>query len=122
MVYGVLADGVLLLHALFVLYAISGGLLALRWPRSLWLHLPVLAWAAAVELAGWPCPLTPLEWWLRAQAGDSGYSGDFIGHYLFRLLYPAQLTRTTQTVLGVSVLLINGVIYLAMWRLSRRRT
>lgn len=122
MTYGQLADMVLLLHALFVLYACLGGLLVVRWPRSLWLHLPVLMWAAAVELAGWPCPLTPLEWWLRAQAEQGGYVGDFLGHYLFRLLYPAGLTRTTQLLLGAGVLALNGVIYLGVWRRWRKRT
>ncbi|MEE8143588.1 MAG: DUF2784 family protein, partial [Planctomycetota bacterium] len=35
----VLADLVLVLHLGFVLFALGGGLLALRWPRAVWFHL-----------------------------------------------------------------------------------
>ncbi|MDP1564918.1 MAG: DUF2784 domain-containing protein, partial [Polaromonas sp.] len=60
-----LADAVLLVHLLFIVFAVGGGLLALRWRWMPWLHLPALAWGATVEFAGWICPLTPLENALR---------------------------------------------------------
>jgi hypothetical protein len=105
------ADAVALVHFAFVLFVVFGGLLAWRWPRLAWLHLPAAAWGASIELAGWMCPLTPLENQLRQAAGAAGYPGGFIDHYLWPLLYPAGLTRETQWALGAGVLLLNGVVY-----------
>jgi len=112
------ADAVVLFHCAFVLFVMLGGLLVLRRPRLAWLHLPAVAWGALVEFTGWICPLTPLEQTLRAAAGEAIYHGDFVGHYLLPLLYPAGLTRTVQLGLGAVVLLINGAIYgwLLYWR------
>ena len=106
-----LADAVLLLHGLFILFAVLGGVLVWRWPRLAWLHLPAAAWAGWVVSAGWICPLTPLENALRRSAGEAGYSGGFIEHYLLALIYPEGLTRPVQVVLGVGVLLFNAVLY-----------
>lgn len=61
MPYGVLADGVVVIHLGFIVFAVLGGLLALRWARIAWLHVPAVLWAGWVELAGQVCPLTPLE-------------------------------------------------------------
>jgi len=111
-----LADLVVVLHLSFVLFVVLGGLLALGRPRIVWLHLPALAWGVLVEWAGWICPLTPLEQWLRLQAGQTGYGGDFVGHYLLPLLYPAGLTRSTQWLLGALVLAVNGAVYALLIR------
>jgi len=112
----VAADAVLLLHAAFVVFAVFGGLLALRWRWTAWLHLPAVAWAAFVELTGRQCPLTPLENTLRRQAGQAAYDGDFIGHHIGSLLYPPGITQPMQTLLGVGVVLINVVVYAAIVR------
>jgi len=122
MLYGVLADLVVILHLAFVVFVLFGGLLALRWRRVRWLHLPAVAWGAAVEFGGWICPLTPLEIWLRMQGGESGYSSDFIEHYILPLLYPADLTREVQIVLGAMVVAINLAIYGWVWLISRKTT
>ncbi|HSQ70226.1 MAG TPA: DUF2784 domain-containing protein [Steroidobacteraceae bacterium] len=106
-----LADLVLLLHAAFVLFAVLGGFAVLRWPRLAWLHLPAAAWGAVIELAGWICPLTPLENRLRRLAGDAGYQDGFIEHYLLGWLYPEALDRSVQVLLGLAVLAINLVAY-----------
>ena len=116
MLASLLADAVLVLHLLFILFVLGGGLLALRWPTVAWLHLPCAAWGALVELAGWICPLTPLESWLRTLAGESGDSGGFIEQHLLPLIYPGQLTREIQIGLGVAVLLLNGVVYAVLVR------
>jgi len=105
------ADLVASLHFAFVVFVVSGGLLVLRWPRLAWLHLPAVAWGASIELLGWICPLTPLENRLRHEAGLAGYEGGFVEHYLLPLLYPASLSRSVQVILGLSVLLINAVLY-----------
>ena len=119
MFYGFLADLVLFAHLVFVLFVIGGGLLALKWPRIAWLHLPAAIWGAMIEFMGWICPLTPLEKQLLMQSGSSGYEGDFIGHYLLPILYPTGMTRNVQLILGVLVVIINGALY--GWMLAHMR-
>ena len=116
----VLADLVVLLHAAFVLFVVAGGLLALRWPRILWLHPPAAIWGTAVELCDWRCPLTPLENWLRTRAGESAYQGDFIAHYVLPILYPEHLTRTLQLQLGAAAIAVNVIVYAWVLRRTRR--
>ncbi|HEY2379234.1 MAG TPA: DUF2784 domain-containing protein [Gemmatimonadaceae bacterium] len=119
MAYRLLADAVIVFHAAFVAFVVIGGLVVLRWPWMAWLHLPAAAWGALIEFSGWICPLTPLENALRARAGESGYSGGFIEHYVLHTLYPDGLTRRVQWVLGVFVIAINAGAYALV--LSRRR-
>jgi len=120
MLYRVLADAVLVFHLAFVAFAVAGGLLALRWRWVPLVHLPVLAWAAFVEFSGGICPLTPLENGLRAAGGAAGYSGGFVEHYLLPILYPAELTRTVQYVLGAGLVAFNLLVYLLVWRRRQR--
>ena len=61
MLYRTLADTVLLIHLLFILFVLAGGLLALRWLKLVWAHLPAALWGAVIAFVGWICPLTPLE-------------------------------------------------------------
>lgn len=115
-----LADAVVLVHLLFVLFVVAGGLLALRWPWITVAHLPALAWGAYVEFSGRLCPLTPLENRLRAAGGAAGYEGGFVEHYLLPVLYPGGLTPAVQWGLGAGLLAINAVVYGALlWRRSR---
>ena len=111
MAYKLLADLVLLIHFLFVLFSSLGALLIIRWRKILWLHLPAAFWSAAIEFSGKICPLTPLENWLRIRGGGAVYTGDFIGQYLLALVYPSGLTRGTQIILGAIVVGINIGIY-----------
>lgn len=120
--YGLLADLTVLLHAAFILFAVLGGLLAVRWPRIAWLHLPAVAWAAFIEFSGRICPLTPLENHYRELAGESGYTGGFIEHYILPVIYPAGLTRNIQLGLGLGVLVVNIVAYVIVIRRSVKRT
>lgn len=117
--YALLANLVLLVHLAFILFVALGGLAVLRWPRLAWLHLPCVAWGVTVELMGWYCPLTPLENHYLRLAGAQGYEGDFLQHYLLSTIYPEGLTREAQTVIGLTALLINALVY--GWLLMRRR-
>lgn len=117
--YSLLADLVVLLHFGFILFVIAGGLLALRWPRAAWLHLPTVAWGAGIELVGGICPLTPLEVRLRILDGGTLQEGDFIARFLLPLIYPENLTREIQVLLGLAVIVVNLAIY--AWVLSRQR-
>ena len=121
MIYRILADAVMVVHVIFVLFVVFGGLLALRWRRVIWLHIPSLVWGALIEFMGWPCPLTPLEVRLRRLGGEAGYEGGFIEHYGGSLLYMEGLTREIQTALGVGLLLFNAIVYVAVYRHWRRR-
>ena len=116
MIYRLAADGMLLLHLAFILFVISGGLLAIWKPRIIWLHLPAAIWGMLIEFIGWICPLTPLENHFRKLAGEGGYEGGFINHYLLPLIYPESLTFKTQYVLGGLVLIVNAVVYFWLWR------
>lgn len=115
-----LADLTLCLHAGFVLFVIFGGLLVLRWRWIAWLHLPAATWGAVVEFTGWICPLTPLENWLREQGGETSYRSDFIAQYLLPVLYPEDLTRNLQLLLGTGVVVLNAAVYVWLWRRHAR--
>jgi hypothetical protein len=115
------ADAVVLVHLLFVLFVVAGGLLALYNPRWALVHVPAAVWAAYAELTATICPLTPLENRLRAAAGDAGYRGGFVEHYLIPLLYPAGLAPGHQRWIGVFVIALNVAVYLLAARRARRR-
>jgi hypothetical protein len=109
------ADAVLVGHLGFIAFVMLGALLALRWRWVLWLHAPALAWAVFVEATGRVCPLTPLENALRIRAGDAGYAGGFVEHYLLAIVYPEALTREMQWLLAAVVLIVNALLYGWVW-------
>ena len=115
MIYKLLAELVVGLHLLFIVFAVLGGVLALRWRWVPWVHLPALAWGATVEFTGWICPLTPLENTLRRAAGASTYADGFVERYLVPLIYPGDLTRDWQFALGGMLLAINATVYALVW-------
>ncbi|MBZ6457231.1 MULTISPECIES: DUF2784 domain-containing protein [Pseudomonas fluorescens group] len=117
MLYRLAADSLVLFHLTFILFVLFGGLLALKWRPVVWLHLPAVAWGIAVEVFHLPCPLTRWENLFRHLAGQDGYGGGFIEHYLLTLIYPAGLTPQIQLGLGALVLAINILVY---GRLIRR--
>jgi uncharacterized membrane protein YhhN len=116
------ADLVVLLHFLFVLFVVLGGILVLRWPKLAYVHLPVALYGGLIEFLGWVCPLTPLEKRLRESAGLQGYEGGFVEHYILPVMYPAGLTRGVQLALGALVILINLAIYALVVRQRSSRS
>ena len=118
--WAVAADLVMLAHFLFVVFAALGGLAVLVRPRLAWLHVPVLLYGVAIELVGWICPLTPLEWELRARAGEAGIEGGFMEHYFGPILYPANW-EDLHIRLGVLLLLFNLAVYSGVWLRHRRQ-
>jgi len=109
--YRLLANAVVLLHALFIVFIVFGGFLAWRWRWVAVLHVPAAIWGVLIEYRGWICPLTPLENALRVKAGQAGYSGGFVEHYLLPAMYPSGLTPRIQAGLGTLVLVVNVVAY-----------
>lgn len=111
MLYRLLANAVVAVHGLFIVFIVLGGFLAWRWRWVAAVHLPCAVWGILIEYRGWICPLTPLENQLRAKAGEQGYSGGFIEHYLLPAIYPSGLTPRGQAVLGTAVLAVNLLAY-----------
>lgn len=107
-------------HFLFAAFAVFGGLLAFRDPSWAWVHIPVVLWSSVVNLMSWTCPLTPLEKALRARAGQAGYAGGFIQHYIARAVYPRGMPRQLELVAGVSIVAGNALVYAAVVAVSWR--
>jgi len=120
MLYRLTADVLVVVHLGFIIFVVVGGFLAWQWRRLARLHIPIALWGALIEFTGWTCPLTPLENGLRRLAGDVGYDGGFIEHYVIPIIYPATLTSATQVGLGILVLLLNCVAYSVYF--TRRRS
>ncbi len=118
-----MADAVVLVHAAFVVFVLFGGLLVVYRRVFLWIHPPAALWGFLIEVCDWRCPLTYLERYLRRQAGEAGYPGGFVEHYVMPVLYPAGLTRQVQLVLAAIVVAVNLAVYawvLRRWRRERR--
>lgn len=107
----VAADAVLVAHLGFILFVTLGALAAFRYRWVVLLHLPAAAWGVFIEISGGACPLTGLEKHLRRAAGEAGYSGGFIEHWLLSIIYPSGLTREIQFLLAGALILINLIIY-----------
>lgn len=120
MIYRITADCILLLHLAFTLFTVLGGLLVLRRPSLLWLHLAAVFWGVVIEWADWVCPLTPLENFLREKDGEAGYAGGFIEHYVALLLYPEHLTIALRYLLGLGLVAANLIIYGYIFLVRRR--
>ncbi|MBV4458895.1 DUF2784 domain-containing protein [Pseudomonas sp. COR58] len=121
MLYRIAADGLVLFHLLFILFVLFGGLLALRWRRLIWLHLPAATWGVLVEVLHLTCPLTHWENLMRHAAGQTEYAGGFIEHYIWPIIYPAGLTPQIQLALGSVVLAVNLLVYGRLIRRWQRR-
>lgn len=111
MAWKLLADAVVLAHLAFVVFVVSGGFLAWRYPRALFAHVPALLWGIWIEMSGMICPLTPLENHLRTLGGEAGYTGGFVEHYVIPVLYPLGLTRHIQWMLAAVLIALNAVAY-----------
>jgi hypothetical protein len=119
--FAILAGLLVAAHLAFVIFAVAGGVLVLRWRRVAWLHVPAVVWAAYIEVSGGICPLTPVENQWRARAGLDPYSGDFIARYVFPALYPEGLTFEIQLALGILVLVVNAAVYAVLLGMRRRQ-
>ena len=114
-----LADLILVAHLGFVIFVTMGAVAVYFKPRLAWLHLPCLAYGAALEFIGWVCPLTPIEQGLRLQAGQEGYTGGFIEHYVGGLLYPGDWDAL-RVWLGILLVAFNVVTYCLILARTRR--
>jgi len=120
-IYRFLADGAVIVHLLFILFVVGGGLLVFRWPKVAIAHIPAFLWGVMIEFAGWICPLTYLENDLRRRAAAAGYDGGFVEHYILPVIYPDLLfpggfPASGFIVIGIAVLLLNLTVYWQVWR------
>ncbi|MFL1445431.1 DUF2784 domain-containing protein, partial [Nocardiopsis protaetiae] len=120
MIYRIIGDAAMLFHFTFILYIAIGGLLAWKWPRTIWAHLAVAVYGLSISIFAWTCPLTHVENWGRENAGQAGLAeAGFIDHYLTGVIYPADNLREVQA--GVGVLVVLSWIGLAVLTAVRRR-
>ena len=103
MLYRILADGVMIVHFAFIMFVAVGAVLAWRWPALVWAHLPALVWGVGSVTIGLPCPLTPLEKGLRHLAGDAGYEGGFVDHYIEDVIYPDEYSVVLRALAVVTI-------------------
>ncbi len=121
MLSGVLADTVLFFHFLFILFAVFGGFLVFFNKKVLWVHVPVVLWSSVVNLASLTCPLTPIENFFRTKAGQAGYQGGFVEHYIAPIVYPAGMPRELELVAGITIIAWNVAVYGFLgWKSVRR--
>ena len=115
------ADLLVILHLLFIIFVLLGGLLVSRWHWIALLHIPAAVWGALIEYQGWICPLTPMEQQLRKAAGQAGYEGGFVEHYILPIIYPDFLSREIQIGMGTVVIIFNLLVYAwVIYQLSER--
>ena len=109
--YEFFANLTLITHLIFILFVIFGGLFFFIFSKIIYIHLPALLWGIYVELTNSICPLTYLENWFLYKGELTTYSNDFINNYLFQIIYPKGLNAEIQIYLGISLLVINILIY-----------
>jgi len=115
-----LANLLVLLHLAFVLFVVFGAILVRYRRWVMWVHLPAALWGAFISAIGGVCPLTPWENHFRQLAGQSGYQGGFIEHYIIPVLYPSALTLDLQRAEAVFVVIVNAGLYLWVWKKGLR--
>ena len=109
--YELAADIILIIHFLFILFVIFGALLFFVAKKIVFIHIPAIIWGSYIELTHSICPLTYLENWFLHKANLTTYSEGFIQNYLVPIVYPMNLTKDLQIFLGISLIVINIVIY-----------
>jgi hypothetical protein len=112
MTYKLLADAVVLIHFLWILFLFFGAYVGARVRGFRILHLSGLAFALITEIFGWYCPLTYLEVWLRSKHDPRWvYAGSFIIHYVEKIVY-LELSRTLIVIGTVMLVGFNVWLYL----------
>ena len=100
--YRLVADAAMVAHFVFLAYLVVGGFIAWRWPWTIWTHIAVALYGLFNVLVGWPCPLTHVENWGRARAGEATLPGTgFIDHYIAGVIYPQEHEALVQVLVAV---------------------
>ena len=109
--YEFFANLTLIVHLIFILFVVFGGMILFIFPKIIYMHPPALLWGIYIELTNSVCPLTYLENWFLNKAELATYSNGFINNYLYPIIYPEGLTNNIQIYLGITLIVINILIY-----------
>ena len=109
--YEIAANLILIVHLIFILFVVFGALLFFASSKIIFIHIPAFIWGSYITLTNSICPLTYLENWFLNKANLTTYSEGFIQNYLVSIVYPTNLTKDLQIYLGITLILINMVIY-----------
>lgn len=112
MIYKILADAVVFVHLMWIVFLIAGAFWGVKHKAMRILHLSGIGYAFAIQIFGWYCPLTHVEIWLRMRHDPSlSYKGSFIVHYAEKLIY-LQIPGRMIFVLTVALAGFNAWVYL----------
>jgi hypothetical protein len=118
MTYRVLADIVVVVHLLWILFLVAGVYWGVKRRLVMMIHGSGLVFAMVSTVFGWYCPLTHLEFWLMEKAQPSPAShGSFIAHYAKKLIY-IDVPAFAIFVLTLVLIAFNGWLY---WRAFRKK-
>jgi len=107
----ILADIVVLIHFLWIVFLIIGAVPGKRYPFVKIIHMSGLAFSLIIQIFGWYCPLTHLELWLRMRHNPMlSYSGSFIIHYVEQLVY-LEVSRRTVFLMSILLVIFNMIMY-----------
>jgi hypothetical protein len=111
MLFRILADIVVFIHFLWIVFLIFGALPGGRYRTIKYIHIGGLGFALMLQALDWYCPLTYLEVWLRAKH-DPGeaYAGSYIAHYLEKVIY-IEVDRWIIAVLTIALCGMNIWLY-----------
>jgi len=115
----ILADSVVALHFLWIVFLIFGAIPGSRYRPIKFIHISGMAFALMLQVFDWYCPLTHLEVWLRARH-DPGqaYAGSYIIHYLEKIIY----IEVDRWVIAVLTILLCGMNLWLYGRAKRVKT
>ena len=115
MPYIFLADVVVLTHLLWIIFLFMGAYWGRKYTAIGILHVSGLLFALAIQVFGWYCPLTDLEYFLREKGASGGaYTGSFISHYVRKVVY----LDVSRTFIFAATLILIGV---NLWLYLRKR-
>jgi hypothetical protein len=114
MLYSWLADAVVFVHFLWIVFLVFGAMWGRRRRVVRYLHIGGLAFAVTIQIFGWFCPLTHVEVWLRRKV-DPGASlgGSFIRHYVERLVY---IELSWAAIFGLTIVLVAANLFIYLRR------
>ena len=112
MFYKILADSVVLIHFLWIVFLFFGAIWGIKNRVVKIFHLSGLVFAFVIQIFDWYCPLTHLEVWLRSRHNSAlSYTGSFIIHYVEKIVY-IELSRNLIIVLTLVLCGLNVWLYL----------
>ena len=112
MLYKILADTVVFIHFLWIVFLVFGVFLGVKNKIVKIIHVSGIVFSLTIQIFGWYCPLTHLEVWFRLKHDPSlTYAGSFIIHYMEQIVY-IELSRHLILILTIFLIGFNAWFYL----------